>query len=201
MVFDFLGDKTKVVIAMAHIGALPGAPLYDADGGVTKLMEESQGHRSAASRRRRCDHVRQRERSPLCLQGAARGRGGDDRRRSGREAPSQGPVRRQLSLGPARQRRHCGCDRRKLRARDLHRPVRLRHGALVGRLRRRRPFAAQSRPRQHEAPVQHQRRVRPIRSRRAPDRLARQKRRVLLARRRDPRVRPPDRRACRWLGP
>ena len=23
MVFDFLGDKTKVVIAMAHIGALP----------------------------------------------------------------------------------------------------------------------------------------------------------------------------------
>ena len=30
MVFDFFGDKTKVVIAMAHIGALPGAPLYDA---------------------------------------------------------------------------------------------------------------------------------------------------------------------------
>jgi len=24
MVFDFLGDKTKVIIAMAHIGALPG---------------------------------------------------------------------------------------------------------------------------------------------------------------------------------
>ena len=23
MVFDFFGDKTKVVIAMAHIGALP----------------------------------------------------------------------------------------------------------------------------------------------------------------------------------
>ena len=39
MVFDFLGDKTKVVIAMAHIGALPGAPLYDADGGVAKLIE------------------------------------------------------------------------------------------------------------------------------------------------------------------
>ena len=39
MVFDFLGDKTKVVIAMAHIGALPGAPLYDADGGVAKLID------------------------------------------------------------------------------------------------------------------------------------------------------------------
>ena len=39
MVFDFLADKTKVVIAMAHIGALPGSPLYDADGGVAKLIE------------------------------------------------------------------------------------------------------------------------------------------------------------------
>ena len=39
MVFDFLGDKKKVVIAMAHIGALPGSPLYDADGGVNKLIE------------------------------------------------------------------------------------------------------------------------------------------------------------------
>src|SRR5271154_7624040 len=39
MVFDFLGDKTKVVIAMAHIGALPGSPLYDAAGGVNKLIE------------------------------------------------------------------------------------------------------------------------------------------------------------------
>jgi membrane complex biogenesis BtpA family protein len=39
MVFDFLGDKKKVAIAMAHIGALPGAPLYDAAGGVAKLIE------------------------------------------------------------------------------------------------------------------------------------------------------------------
>jgi membrane complex biogenesis BtpA family protein len=39
VVFDFLGDKTKVVIAMAHIGALPGAPLYDADGGIDRLIE------------------------------------------------------------------------------------------------------------------------------------------------------------------
>jgi uncharacterized protein len=39
MVFEFLGDKTKVVIAMAHIGALPGAPLYDAERGLDSLIE------------------------------------------------------------------------------------------------------------------------------------------------------------------
>jgi predicted TIM-barrel enzyme len=33
MIFEFLGNKKKAVIAMAHIGALPGAPLYDAKGG------------------------------------------------------------------------------------------------------------------------------------------------------------------------
>jgi uncharacterized protein len=39
MVFECFGEKKKVVIAMAHIGALPGAPLYDADGGLHKLIE------------------------------------------------------------------------------------------------------------------------------------------------------------------
>jgi uncharacterized protein len=39
MVFDFFGESKKVVIAMVHIGALPGTPLYDADGGVDKLIE------------------------------------------------------------------------------------------------------------------------------------------------------------------
>jgi uncharacterized protein len=39
MVFDFLGNKTKAVIAMAHIGALPGSPGYDAGGGLDKLVE------------------------------------------------------------------------------------------------------------------------------------------------------------------
>ena len=34
MIFDFLGSKKKAVIAMCHLGALPGAPLYDADGGM-----------------------------------------------------------------------------------------------------------------------------------------------------------------------
>jgi membrane complex biogenesis BtpA family protein len=41
MVFDFFGAKTKAVISMIHIGALPGSPLYDADGGVTKLIEDA----------------------------------------------------------------------------------------------------------------------------------------------------------------
>jgi membrane complex biogenesis BtpA family protein len=40
MPFDFFGARRKVVIAMAHIGALPGAPLYDSDGGVDRLIEE-----------------------------------------------------------------------------------------------------------------------------------------------------------------
>jgi len=40
MVFSFFGAKKKVVIAMAHIGALPGSPLYDADGGMEKLIED-----------------------------------------------------------------------------------------------------------------------------------------------------------------
>lgn len=40
MVFDCFGDRKKVVIAMAHIGALPGSPLYDADGGMEKLIAD-----------------------------------------------------------------------------------------------------------------------------------------------------------------
>jgi uncharacterized protein len=40
MVFDFFGDKKKVIISMAHIGALPGSPAYDARGGVTKLIDD-----------------------------------------------------------------------------------------------------------------------------------------------------------------
>ncbi|MGH7119361.1 MAG: BtpA/SgcQ family protein [Acetobacteraceae bacterium] len=39
MTFDWFAGKRKLVIAMAHIGALPGAPLYDAAGGVTKLVD------------------------------------------------------------------------------------------------------------------------------------------------------------------
>jgi membrane complex biogenesis BtpA family protein len=39
MPFDFFSARAKVVIAMAHIGALPGAPLYDADGGMDRLIE------------------------------------------------------------------------------------------------------------------------------------------------------------------
>lgn len=31
--------RQKTVIAMAHIGALPGAPLYDAEGGMDRLIE------------------------------------------------------------------------------------------------------------------------------------------------------------------
>jgi membrane complex biogenesis BtpA family protein len=40
MIFDFFGTKTKAVIAMAHIGALPGSPLYDPRGGLAKLIDD-----------------------------------------------------------------------------------------------------------------------------------------------------------------
>ena len=39
MVFDFFGSKKKVIIAMAHIGAMPGSPLYDEKGGMQKLVD------------------------------------------------------------------------------------------------------------------------------------------------------------------
>lgn len=38
--FDFLGNRRNRVIAMAHIGALPGSPLFDAKGGVQKLIDD-----------------------------------------------------------------------------------------------------------------------------------------------------------------
>ncbi|CTQ47436.1 BtpA/SgcQ family protein [Roseibium aggregatum] len=40
MVFDFFGEKKKVIIAMSHIGALPGSPGYDSAGGVDKLIDD-----------------------------------------------------------------------------------------------------------------------------------------------------------------
>lgn len=39
MLFDFFGPRKKAVVGMAHIGALPGAPLYDAGGGMDRLIE------------------------------------------------------------------------------------------------------------------------------------------------------------------
>lgn len=36
---ELFDRRRKTVIAMAHIGALPGAPLYDADGGMQKLID------------------------------------------------------------------------------------------------------------------------------------------------------------------
>ena len=41
MIFDFFGSKKKAVIAMVHIGALPGTPLYDLNGGMQKLIDNA----------------------------------------------------------------------------------------------------------------------------------------------------------------
>lgn len=40
MSFELLGGRRKIVIAMAHIGALPGTPLYDAAGGLSRLIDD-----------------------------------------------------------------------------------------------------------------------------------------------------------------
>ncbi|HLW93515.1 MAG TPA: BtpA/SgcQ family protein [Roseiarcus sp.] len=40
MPFEFFGARRKIVIAMAHIGALPGTPLFDAAGGMNKLIDD-----------------------------------------------------------------------------------------------------------------------------------------------------------------
>ncbi len=40
MIFDFLGNRKKAVIAMAHIGAMPGSPMYDSQGGMNKLIDD-----------------------------------------------------------------------------------------------------------------------------------------------------------------
>jgi membrane complex biogenesis BtpA family protein len=40
MIFDFFGARKKAVIAMAHIGALPGTSLYDPAAGMGKLIDD-----------------------------------------------------------------------------------------------------------------------------------------------------------------
>ncbi len=39
--FDFFDGKKKVVIGMVHLGALPGTPLYDAAGGMARIVEDA----------------------------------------------------------------------------------------------------------------------------------------------------------------
>lgn len=40
MIFDGIGAGGRIVIGMAHIGALPGTPLHDADRGMDGLVED-----------------------------------------------------------------------------------------------------------------------------------------------------------------
>ena len=40
VMFEFFDRRRNVVIAMAHIGALPGSPLFDSKGGVQKLIDD-----------------------------------------------------------------------------------------------------------------------------------------------------------------
>ena len=132
MVFDFFGTKKKAVIAMAHIGALPGSPLYDAKGGVAKLIDDVAGdiEKLQAGGVDAIMFGNENDR-PYVFKAPPEGARGHDGRGAGAQAHAEGAVRRQLPVGPDRQRGHRGGDRRELRARDLHRPVRLRHGPVA----------------------------------------------------------------------
>lgn len=39
--FDFFDGKKKAVIGMVHLGALPGTPLYDAAGGMARIVQDA----------------------------------------------------------------------------------------------------------------------------------------------------------------
>jgi hypothetical protein len=39
MPLDFLAGRSKAIIGMVHLGALPGTPLHDAAGGMAKLID------------------------------------------------------------------------------------------------------------------------------------------------------------------
>ena len=41
MPFEFFAGKGKAVVAMCHLGALPGAPLYNEDGGMERLIGDA----------------------------------------------------------------------------------------------------------------------------------------------------------------
>ena len=138
MPFEFFGAKKKVVIGMAHIGALPGAPSYDATaasrnssadvlsdvrklqaGGIDAIMFGNEFDR------------------PYQLKAPVEGVAAMTAVIQSVKAEIKAAVRRQLSLGPRRQRRDRRRDRRAVRAGDFHRRVRLRHGAVGARLRNR----------------------------------------------------------------
>ena len=133
----------KPVIAMVHLGALPGSPLHDAEAGLEGLVEGARKdlERAAGGRLRR-RHVRQRERPALRVQGRHR----LDRDHGLRHRPAarrdHSAVRRQRALGPDEHDGARGRDRRVVRARDLHRHLCLRHGAVDARMPARRSATA-----------------------------------------------------------
>ena len=139
MVFDFLGDKTKIVIAMAHIGALPGSPLYDTDGGVNKLIEGvlkdidalQTGGVDAVMFGNENDR-------PYVLKAPPEGVAGMTAVVQAVKPRLKVPFGVNYLWDPLVERRHRRGDGRELRARDLHRALRFRHGSLAGGLRRRR---------------------------------------------------------------
>jgi uncharacterized protein len=176
MVFDCFGGKNKVIIAMAHIGPLPGTPLYDAGAGILRLIDDvlRDVERVQAGGVDAITFGNENNR-PYVLEAPLEGGRRHDRGRGSRQACPEASFRRQLLVGSQSERRLRRDRRCKLRLRNPYRSVRIRHGPLAARLRRCSAPAAGIGTFGHEIPVQHQRWVRPF-SARATDRVAGQER-------------------------
>ena len=134
--FAAIFGSTKPVIAMVHLGALPGSPLYDAEPAFEACRRRAQGPR-------RC---RRRASTPSC---SATRTTGPTNSRSTRPRPRPWPMSsaRFATKSACRSASTC-CGIRwrsmalaaatgaRLRARDLHRHLCLRHGAVDAGCRR-----------------------------------------------------------------
>ena len=193
MMFDVFGAKKKVVIGMAHIGALPGAPAYDAAGGVAKLIDDVRRRRAQAASRRRSTRSCSATRidRPYQLTAPPEGVAAMTAVVQALKPELKVPFGVNYLWDPVASVAIAVRDRRALRARDIHRRVRLRHGAVGARMRAARAAARATRAARSEAAVQHQCGIR-LFARSAADRAAGAQRGVFLARRRHSRVRAAD---------
>ena len=191
----------KPIIAMAHLGPLPGAPGYDAAGGIDGLIEAvaadiealQDGGVDAVMFGNEGDRPYLLKASPesLAAMSAIVARARSDAARA---------VRRQLSVGPRTPPWRWRSPAAPLsRARSSPAST-LPTWGCGSPMRRRAAPAREPRPARPEAAVQHQRRVRRA-ARRPADRAARGERGVLLAGRRDLRVGADDRRGGRPVRP
>lgn len=159
MLSDVFGAKTKAVIAMTHIGALPGSPLYDPRGGMARLVGDVA---------RDIGHLQAGAADAIMF-------GNENDRPYGFKAPPEGIAAMTAVIEAVTGASFVREIFTGLFAGDMG-PWQPDCAALAP--------ARHARPARDEAPVQHQRRVRGLPRHKA-DRAQGAQRRVLVARRRD----------------